>query len=97
MTKIMGVLGVVCTTGVEQTARDPGKERYFEDRSAAEIARQLGVPEGTVRWRCKEALDRPAALLLLQDRRPENDWRRQVDWRGGCRVWSETLLIRVFM
>jgi RNA polymerase sigma-70 factor (ECF subfamily) len=31
--------------------------RFFEDLSAADIARQLGVPAGTVRWRLKVALD----------------------------------------
>lgn len=31
--------------------------RFVEDLSAAEIARRTGVPEGTVRWRTKRALD----------------------------------------
>ncbi|HEY0712877.1 MAG TPA: sigma-70 family RNA polymerase sigma factor, partial [Polyangia bacterium] len=31
--------------------------RYFEDRSATEIAQHLGIPAGTVRWRLKEALE----------------------------------------
>ncbi len=31
--------------------------RYFEDLSSAQIARVQGVPEGTVRWRLKRALD----------------------------------------
>ena len=34
------------------------RERYFEDRSAAEIAAHHGIPAGTVRWRLKVALDR---------------------------------------
>jgi membrane-bound lytic murein transglycosylase D len=32
--------------------------RYYEGLSAAEIARRLDVPAGTVRWRIKTALDR---------------------------------------
>ena len=31
--------------------------RFFEDQSAADIARSLGIPAGTVRWRLKTALD----------------------------------------
>lgn len=31
--------------------------RYFEELSSVEIARMHGVPEGTVRWRLKRALD----------------------------------------
>ena len=31
--------------------------RYYEELSAAEIARNQGVPAGTVRWRLKRALD----------------------------------------
>lgn len=36
--------------------------RYYEDLTAADISRRLGVPAGTVRWRIKHALDelRPA-------------------------------------
>jgi RNA polymerase sigma factor (sigma-70 family) len=32
--------------------------RYYEERSAAEISRYLGIPAGTVRWRLTEALRR---------------------------------------
>jgi RNA polymerase sigma-70 factor (ECF subfamily) len=32
-------------------------QRYLEGRSGAEIARALGVPEGTVRWRLKRGLE----------------------------------------
>jgi RNA polymerase sigma factor (sigma-70 family) len=37
--------------------------RYYEDVSSAEIARRTGVPEGTVRWRLKEGLERLRAEL----------------------------------
>jgi RNA polymerase sigma-70 factor, ECF subfamily len=40
--------------------------RYLEDRSSAEIARLMAVPEGTVRWRLKEGLDRVRAELDQQ-------------------------------
>jgi RNA polymerase sigma-70 factor (ECF subfamily) len=50
-------------SGLDEPFRTTVVLRYFEERSAAEIARQLGVPEGTVRWRCKEALDRLRAQL----------------------------------
>jgi RNA polymerase sigma factor (sigma-70 family) len=53
--------------------------RYYEDLSSAEIARRTGVPEGTVRWRLKEALERLRGEL---DRR-----------HGGRRAWT-LLLIR---
>ena len=32
--------------------------RYFEERSAADIAAMTGVPAGTVRWRLKTGIDR---------------------------------------
>jgi RNA polymerase sigma factor (sigma-70 family) len=37
--------------------------RYFEGLSAAEIARRLRAPEGTVRWRLKTGLDRLRSAL----------------------------------
>ena len=47
--------------------------RFYDGRTSAEIARMLGVPAGTVRWRLKTALDRLRADL---DRGPERDrWR----------------------
>jgi RNA polymerase sigma factor (sigma-70 family) len=47
--------------------------RYYEGRSAAEIARYLGIPAGTVRWRLTEALRRLRGEL---DRRQGRDaWR----------------------
>jgi RNA polymerase sigma-70 factor (ECF subfamily) len=49
-------------------------ERYLEGRSSAEIARALGVPEGTVRWRLKRGL---AELRLRLDTRS-----------GGREAWS---------
>lgn len=46
---------------------------YFEERSAAEIARQTGVPAGTVRWRLHTAV---ARLRERLDVRHDGDRRR---------------------
>jgi RNA polymerase sigma factor (sigma-70 family) len=53
--------------------------RYFEELSGAEMARRLGIPAGTVRWRLKVALD---------------ELRRRLDERHGGRreSWSVALL-----
>lgn len=37
--------------------------RFYEGLSSAEIARRLGEPDGTIRWRLKEGLDRVRAEL----------------------------------
>jgi RNA polymerase sigma factor (sigma-70 family) len=37
--------------------------RYYEGMSAAEVARRLGTPPGTVRWRLKQALDQLRSAL----------------------------------
>jgi RNA polymerase sigma factor (sigma-70 family) len=44
--------------GLEEPYRSTIVMRYFQERSAADIARAQNVPEGTVRWRTKEALAR---------------------------------------
>ncbi|MGE0547565.1 MAG: sigma-70 family RNA polymerase sigma factor [Kofleriaceae bacterium] len=51
---------------------------YYEDKSLAEIAREHGVPEGTVRWRHREGLARIRAEL---DRSP-----------GGRSAWLAALV-----
>jgi RNA polymerase sigma factor (sigma-70 family) len=51
--------------------------RYYEGRSASEIAAVTGVPAGTVRWRVQRA------LRLL---------RRQLDQEDGARSWRRSLL-----
>jgi RNA polymerase sigma-70 factor (ECF subfamily) len=40
--------------------------RFFEERSPAEIAQQLGVPAGTIRWRLKTGLDELRARLAAE-------------------------------
>jgi RNA polymerase sigma factor (sigma-70 family) len=47
--------------------------RYYEDLSAAEIARRCGVPAGTVRWRIKHGLE---LLRTNLDARFDGDRRR---------------------
>jgi RNA polymerase sigma factor (sigma-70 family) len=46
--------------------------KYFEGRRAIEIARMTEVPEGTVRWRLKKALERLRADLKELDQRTED-------------------------
>lgn len=49
--------------------------RYYDEMSAAEIARRLGVPAGTVRKRTKVALDRLRAKIDGMDSRERERWR----------------------
>jgi RNA polymerase sigma-70 factor (ECF subfamily) len=49
--------------------------RFYEGRSSAEIARRLGQPEGTIRWRLKEALDRVRAGLDARYGGDRSAWR----------------------
>jgi RNA polymerase sigma factor (sigma-70 family) len=48
---------------------------FFEERSSAEIGRELGIPPGTVRWRLKRALEKLRDEL---DRRSGGERRRWV-------------------
>ncbi len=73
--------------------------RYFEDRDTDEIARRLGVAEGTVRWRVKMALDQLRArldhetggdrrrwrALLLPFAFPRPSRRRELPWISASR------------
>ncbi|HEY0709797.1 MAG TPA: sigma-70 family RNA polymerase sigma factor [Polyangia bacterium] len=51
------------TAALEEPFRQTVLLRYYEGRSAAEIAKLLEIPAGTVRWRLKEALNRLRADL----------------------------------
>lgn len=42
---------------LDPSTREVVEARYFDGRTAAEVARELGVPAGTVRWRLKQGLD----------------------------------------
>lgn len=59
-------------TALEEPFRTTVIRRYLDDQSAAEIARALGVPAGTVRWRLTEGLARLRAALD----RSEPRWKR---------------------
>lgn len=64
--------------GIAEPFRTAVVERYLQGRSSADIARALGVPEGTVRWRLKRGLD---------------EMRLRLDARFGQReAWSALLL-----
>jgi RNA polymerase sigma factor (sigma-70 family) len=59
---------------LEEPFRQTVLLRFFDELPPSEIAKRLGVPAGTIRWRLKTAIDRLRADLDLC--RPE--WRR--DW-----------------
>lgn len=59
--------------GLAEPFRQTVVLRFFDGLTAAEIARRLTLPAGTVRWRLKEALDRLRAAL---DRQHDGDRRR---------------------
>ena len=48
--------------------------RYLEGLSSAQIARKLGVPAGTVRWRLKQGLDELRARLEKRFGGPRGSW-----------------------
>jgi RNA polymerase sigma factor (sigma-70 family) len=55
--------------------------RYYQGLSSSAIARELGVPAGTVRWRLKTALDRLRAELDAGEQRDR--WRAMVGATAG--------------
>jgi RNA polymerase sigma factor (sigma-70 family) len=62
-------------TALEPPYREVVMLRYFEGQTAAEVARRLEVPAGTVRWRLREGLARVRVAL---DARYGGDRRRWV-------------------
>jgi RNA polymerase sigma factor (sigma-70 family) len=50
-------------SALEEPYRQVVVLRYFEGQTAAEVARRLEVPAGTVRWRLKEGLERVRVAL----------------------------------
>ncbi len=59
---------------LEEPLRATVMLRYYEGLSGAEIARAQGVPEGTVRWRLKRALDEVRARLDEEHRGDRRAW-----------------------
>ncbi len=57
---------------LEEPFRTVVMRRYLDGQSAAEIARALGIPAGTIRWRLKTGLERLRAAL--DESQPK--WRR---------------------
>ncbi|HEY0709312.1 MAG TPA: RNA polymerase sigma factor, partial [Polyangia bacterium] len=53
--------------GLAEPYRGTILRRYHDGQSAADIARDEGIPEGTVRWRLKHALDELRAQLTDED------------------------------
>jgi RNA polymerase sigma factor (sigma-70 family) len=48
---------------LDEPCRDVVIRRYFDGETSADIARSLGIPAGTVRWRLKTGLERLRAAL----------------------------------
>ncbi len=59
---------------LEEPLRATVMLRYYEGLSGADIARAQGVPEGTVRWRLKRALDEVRARLDEEHRGDRRAW-----------------------
>jgi RNA polymerase sigma factor (sigma-70 family) len=62
--------------------------RYLDDKSCAEIAREQGVPAGTVRWRLKSGLERLRAAL--DDAAPRRHWQLALAPTGALLVKTKT-------
>ena len=48
---------------LEEPVRGTVLARYFDGRASSDIARDIGVPAGTVRWRLKQGLDQLRSRL----------------------------------
>ena len=75
-------------TGLDEPFRSTVVMRYFDELSAADVARALKVPEGTVRWRTSEALDRLRTALDRRERAHSHpptgpSWRRALAALSG--------------
>ena len=76
--------------------RDVVIRRYLDGQSAAEIARALGIPAGTVRWRLKTALARLRAALDESSPR----WRRALlplAVKGAVVVKAKTTVVSLLL
>ena len=48
--------------------------RFFDGASSADIARRLGIPDGTVRWRLKQGIDRVRRQLDARYGQERKNW-----------------------
>lgn len=79
---------------LEEPLRTVVIRRYLDGQTAAEIARSLGVPGGTVRWRLKTGLERLRAALEKSDPR----WQRALApfvAKGAVLVKAKTAAISI--
>jgi RNA polymerase sigma-70 factor (ECF subfamily) len=60
--------------GLEEPFRQTIVLRFFHGASSADIARRLRIPEGTVRWRLKEGIDRVRRQLDARYGEVRKDW-----------------------
>ncbi len=63
---------------LDPSTREVVEARYFDGRTAAEVARELGIPAGTVRWRLKQGLD------TLRGRLDRRYGGRRALWAGAA-------------
>lgn len=63
---------------LDPAVREVVEARYFEGQSSAEVARALGVPAGTVRWRLKQGID------ILRTRLDRRYGGRRALWAGAA-------------
>lgn len=80
----LGTLLAQQLLGLSEPYRSVILARYYEGQSSAEIARRLGIPAGTVRWRLKVGLDQ---LRTGLDRRSHGDRTR---WVSALIAWLPT-------
>lgn len=59
---------------LEEPFRQTVVRRYFDGSSSAEIARGLDIPEGTVRWRLKEGIERLRRHLDARHGQSREGW-----------------------
>jgi RNA polymerase sigma-70 factor (ECF subfamily) len=60
--------------GLEEPFRQTIVLRFFRGASSADIARSLRIPEGTVRWRLKEGIDRVRRQLDVRYAQVRENW-----------------------
>lgn len=60
--------------GLEEPFRQTLVLRFFDGASSADIARRLRIPDGTVRWRLKEGIDRVRRQLDARCGQVRKNW-----------------------